>query len=395
MPFCQRFIMAGRCTLTFAVVLGLTACGSSFALADASTSTCSLTQPADNAPVQIAVVERGETSTKLFVDIAGVRLWVRDAESLVRIRSRISNPVAARNLIQQTLAEKLRETGIEPDMIPVHGEEGRKMGADGMVSLPAGEFERTGHYFDSSGGGLTKLPDGTVKPSHGERYRVKVSAFAIDRYKVTNEDYCRFLNDGNAGYTTPWNPRIARSALDPHTGKFVPADRSLAKHPVVLVNWYQAKGYAQWAGKRLPTEAEWEYAAGGKAGRTYPWGNEAPDETRGDFPVKYKHPVPVDWFPAGATPEGVFQMAQNSAEWCADYFNHTSYVKAPEGGMLTDPTGPDHGFMPQEWFKFNVVMKGWCKASDPEHFTSTKRHGRGPFTDADAGISIRCAKSAS
>lgn len=256
-----------------------------------------------------------------------------------------------------------------------------------------GEFERTGQYFDSSGGGFSRLPDGKVKPSQGERYRVRVAGFFIDRHKVTNEDYCRFLNDGNEGYWTPWNPRIARSALAPHVGKSVPADRTLARYPVVLVNWFQARGYAAWAGKRLPTEAEWEYAAGGIAGRTYPWGDEPPDEKRGDFPVKFPHPVPVDWFPAGATPEGVFQLAQNSAEWCADYFDYASYTKAPAAGVATNPTGAAQGFQPQQWFRFNVVMKGWCKASDAEHFTVTKRHGRGPFTDADAGISFRCVMS--
>lgn len=64
------------------------------------------------------------------------------------------------------------------------------------------------------------------KPSRGDKYRVRVSAFYIDKFKVTNEDYCRFLNDGNEAYASPWNPRIVRSALDPNVGKFVPADRS-------------------------------------------------------------------------------------------------------------------------------------------------------------------------
>jgi formylglycine-generating enzyme required for sulfatase activity len=129
-------------------------------------------------------------------------------------------------------------------------------------------------------------------------------------------------------------------------GKFAPVDRSLARHPVVLVNWYQAKGYADWAGKRLPTEAEWEFAAGGPEGRTYPWGNEPPDETRADFPVTFPHPLPVDAFPQSATPDGVFQMAGNSAEWCADYFDYTSYRTAPPGGVAVNPQGPEHGFLP-------------------------------------------------
>ncbi len=340
--------------------------------------------------VQVNIVARKEVKPGLYVDLAGLRLWVDNAAALPRIRVRLADPGLASRLVHQSLDEKLCKIGIEPDMIPVRGDEGKKLGTDGMALIAAGEFTRTGEFYDSTGGGLTKLPGGGFAKSRGDKYRVRVSSFYIDKLKVTNEDYCRFLNDGNEGYLSPWNPRIARSA---HKPKFVPADPSLAKHPVVLVNWYQAKGYAAWAGKRLPTEAEWEFAATGKEGRTYPWGNEPPDETRADFPVKYRHPVPVDWFPKGATPEGVFQMAGNSAEWCADYFDSASYQKAPPGGLAIDPKGPAQGFAPQTWYKFRVVMKGWCKANDAEYFTCSRRHARGPFADAGAGISIRCVKS--
>ncbi|MBI5757451.1 MAG: SUMF1/EgtB/PvdO family nonheme iron enzyme, partial [Planctomycetales bacterium] len=254
-----------------------------------------------DAPIGLMIVDRADFKQELAVDIAGVRLWVDNAESLQRIRNRVSNAAAARRLVADDVDKKLRETGLLPDATPVRGEEGKKLGTENMVRIKAGEFTRPGEFWDSSGGGLNE------KPSHGDKYRVRVPAFHIDKFKVTNEDYCKFLNDGNESYATPWNLRIARSALDPHIGKFVVADRSLAKNPVVLVNWYQAKGYAAWAGKRLPTEAEWEFAAGGSEGRLYPWGNEPPDDTRADFPVQHKHTVPVDWFPKGATPDGVYQ----------------------------------------------------------------------------------------
>lgn len=351
-----------------------------------------LSCPANDASMDLQIIDRAEVKKDHFVDVAGLRLWVTNGDSLQRIRRKIADPAAALHLIQGVLAEKMRQTGVEPDMIPVRGQDGKKLGTLGMVLIAGGEFTRTGEFYDSSGGGLTILPDGKVQVSRGDKYRVRVSSFYIDKFRVTNEDFCKFLNDGNQGYWTPWNLRIGRSPLYPKAGQFVPADRSLAKHPVVLVNWYQAKGYAAWADKRLPTEAEWEYAAGGKEGRKYAWGNEPPDATRGDFPIKHPHPVPVDWYPKAATPEGVYQMGQNSAEWCADYFDYASYVKAPPGGLLIDPKGPAQGYFPNTWYKFNVAMKGWCKAKYPEYFTCSRRHGRHPLIDAAAGISIRCAR---
>ncbi|MBL6707540.1 MAG: SUMF1/EgtB/PvdO family nonheme iron enzyme [Planctomycetaceae bacterium] len=291
-------------------------------------------QSPDGSQVVVDAVDRTKVNEKQFVDMIGLRLWVDNADSLQRLRAFVSTPGAAL-AVKEKLGASIMETGVEPDMIPVHGEEGKKLKTDGMVLLEKGEFTRSGEYWDSSGGGLGE----NDKPFRGDKYQVRVAAFYIDKYKVTNEEYCRFLNDGNVGYWTPWNQQIGKAVEGENAGKFIPADHSLAKRPVVLVNWYQAKGYAKWAGKQLPTEAQWEYAAGGKEGRRYPWGNEPPDDKRLDFPIQYKHTVPVDWFPAGATPEGVFQMAGNSGEWCADYFDNASYQKAPADGVAVNPKG--------------------------------------------------------
>jgi len=350
--------------------------------------------PTPNGPqITVEVVDRAKLNSTLFFDMAGLRLWIETAESRQRVRNVLANPATALSVTER-VGRAIIDSGIEPDVIPVKGKEGRTAGTEGMVLLDGGEYTRTGTFYDSSGGGLTILDDGTAQKSGGASYRVRVSPFYVDKYKVTNEDYCRFLNDGNVGYATPWNTRIARAPLGRNRGTFAPADNSLARHPIVLVNWYQAKGYAAWAGKRLPTEAEWEFAAGGKDGRTYPWGNEAPDESRLDFPIKYKHTVPVDWFPAGATPDGIFQMAGNSAEWCADYFDGPSYQKAPTGGVAINPTGAAQAYQPNTWYKYRVMFKGWCKANRAEYFTCTKRHSRPPLADAVAGVSFRCVKSA-
>lgn len=344
--------------------------------------------PGPNGPqVTVDAVDRSQINNDLYVDTAGLRLWVDTAESRKLLQAKIAAPAGAL-AVKGQLGAEIMETGVEPDMIPVRGEEGRKMGTEGMVLLEGGEFARPGEFWDSSGGGIGD----DQKPSRGDKYRVRVSSFYIDKYKVTNEDYCRFLNDGNAGYWTPWNLRIGKAVEGKNAGKFIPADHSLARHPVVLVNWRQARGYAEWAGKRLPTEAEWEYAAGGKEGRKYPWGNEEPDDARIDFPIKFKHTVPVDSFPKGATPEGVFQMAGNSAEWCADYFDTESYVKAPADGVAINPTGATQAFQPDTWYKLRVMFKGWCKSNRADYFTCTKRHSRPPLADASAGIGFRCVK---
>ncbi len=340
--------------------------------------------------VEVVAVDRSQVDEGLYVDLAGLRLWTADAGSRQQLRRLLASPADAID-VRSRVGAAIMEHGVEPDVIPVRGEIGRRQATEGMVLLKGGEFTRPGEFWDSTGGGLTE----DQEPAKGDRYRVRVSSFYIDRYKVTNEDYCRFLNDGNPGYRTPWNPRIAKAIQGKRAGQFVPADNSLASHPVVLVNWYQARGYAAWAGKRLPTEAEWAYAAGGREGRKYPWGNADPDGSRADIPIQHDGTVPVEWYPDSATPEGVFQMAGNSAEWCADYFDQASYAVAPPDGVAINPTGAKEPLQPDTWYRYRVMFKGWCKANRFEYFTCTKRHARPPLADASAGVSFRCVKSAS
>ena len=161
-----------------------------------------------------------------------------------------------------------------------------------MVLVKGGEFVRAGKYHFR----------GQEKSFEGKGYTVAVSSFYIDKYEVTIEQYCEFLNDGNEGYrTAPSYPRIKRGA----GGRFVPASPDMARIPVAAVNYYQATGYAEWAGKRLPTEAEWEYAAGGRQSRKYPWGDEEPGKTRANYGPIFGDRKPVGSFPGGRKPEGV------------------------------------------------------------------------------------------
>ncbi len=148
---------------------------------------------------------------------------------------------------------------------------------------------------------------------------LSLSAFQIARYPVMVAEYRRFVE--NDGYQDErWWP----------TGGFgektQPGEwEEQIQHPnrpVVSVSWYEASAYCAWAGARLPTEAEWERAARGVTGREYPWSDEKPDSTRANYSEKGpKHPTPVGLYPAGATPEGILDLAGNVWEWTADWYD--------------------------------------------------------------------------
>lgn len=329
----------------------------------------------------IQVVERSKIDPALYLDTEGLRLYVSSRECLKKFQElplESSEQITLAYLVRNLLLRRYSETGVEPDRIPVRGSAGKKLGTKGMVFIKGGEYLRPGHYFTSQSAELGER--------NGEKYRVRVSSFWIDKYQVTNADYCRFLNDGNAGY---WNAAPWSNIRQGKDGQFF-VDQDKAKWPVVAVNWYQAAGYAEWAGKRLPTEAEWEFAAGGPEGRTYPWGNQPPDKTRGYFDREVEGYAPVDAYPPGTTPDGVVGMVGNAAEWAADFFDFDYYEKAPPGGLLVDPKGPPTG-NPKHGFA--RMFKGFCQArKHPEFLTCTKRHARAPLLTA--AISIRCVKSA-
>ncbi len=281
----------------------------------------------EKAAMIIRVVDRSQIDVSPYIDTEGLRLYVASAEcrkQFAQLPRESEDRITLAYLVRNLMLRRYSATGTEPDRVPVCGEAGKKRGTQAMVFIKGGEYVRSGHYFTSQSAELGERK--------AEKYRVRVTSFYIDRYKVTNEEYCQFLNDGNAGYwnSAPWS-NITREA----GGRFI-VHPDKAKWPAIAVNWYQAAGFAEWAGKRLPTEAEWEFAGGGSAGRRYPWGNESPDSTRGCSLTSGDY-TPVDAFPAGATPDGVFGLAGNAAEWCADFYSHEYYHK---DSPLNDPTGP-------------------------------------------------------
>jgi formylglycine-generating enzyme required for sulfatase activity len=168
---------------------------------------------------------------------------------------------------------------------------------------------------------------------------VFLSAYLIDKYPVTNAHYKRFVESG--GYTQKifWSEAGWQyiSQSNPLEGDSLD-DIFHGEHdcPVVNISWYEAEAFAKWAGKRLPTEAEWEKAARGIDGRMYPWGNEF-DKTRLNCAeIKIEKPTPVMKYPQGQSVYGCFDMAGNVWEWVADWYDSQYYRCAP----LRDPQGP-------------------------------------------------------
>jgi iron(II)-dependent oxidoreductase len=163
---------------------------------------------------------------------------------------------------------------------------------DTMVPIPAGPFEMGTNYSRA---------DAQDQPQH----KVTLPAFRIDKYLVTNAQYARFLAATGHRPPSTWkNGRIPEGQL---------------LDPVTLVSWFDAAAYARWAGKRLPTEAEWEKAARGTDARRWPWGNTM-DPKRLNTYYNVGAATRFDAYPNGVSPYGVFDMAGNVAEWVEDDF---------------------------------------------------------------------------
>ena len=186
----------------------------------------------------------------------------------------------------------------------------QELGAEGQVRIGAGSF--------------TMGSDATIgKDDEHPPHQVALSAFWIDKTEVTVGQYkvCR-----SAGVCTeptlPGGQEFWESTKDGNNDSL----------PVQHVSWDQAQSYCLWVGKRLPTEAEWEFAARGTQGRYFPWGDK-PDATVKGTPAEIK---PVGTTPGDATPSGVFDLGGNVPEWVADHYDAGYYKTSPQ----TDPPGP-------------------------------------------------------
>jgi formylglycine-generating enzyme required for sulfatase activity len=306
----------------------------------------------------------------------------------------------------------------------------------GMVYIPGGTFEMGG---DSDQASEDEYP----------KHKVTVGAFYIDITEVTNAQFQKFVD--STGYVTTaerkpdWEE--LKKTVPPGTEK--PADSLLVaaslvfkpgngpvdlnnysqwwswvaganwKHPegpgstikgkenfpVVHVSWDDAMAYCKWAGKRLPTEAEWEYAArGGLSNNIYPWGNEhinvgAPkaNSWEGKFPYlneqkdgSYKQ-APVKTY--NCNRYGLFDMAGNVWEWCSDWYDH-NYYKSVAGKTVANPGGPQKSFDPQDPYTPKRVLRGGSFLCN-DSYCSGYRVARRMKSSPDTGLEhtgFRCVK---
>lgn len=266
------------------------------------------------------------------------------------------------------------------DVTPEWTAEGKKLAAeraklpahDEMVQVPAGWFIM---------GSDKKVDRNAYLPEFPQR-KVFLDAYEIDKYEVTTVQYLKFILATDRPPLVDWKY---------DGGNF---QSTMASHPVMHVSWYDADAYCKWAGKRLPTEAEWEKAARGEDGRIYPWGNQMAGLSRANYgrsglsgPVRdrperlllYPPIISVDKYENAASPYGVFQMVGNVAEWIADWYEPKYYATAPE----KNPKGPEKGT--QKSFRGG----GWIDSTPSVR--AAQRNGTDPNTKMN-WLGFRCAR---
>ncbi|MFO0699820.1 MAG: SUMF1/EgtB/PvdO family nonheme iron enzyme [Nitrospira sp.] len=194
-----------------------------------------------------------------------------------------------------------------------------------MVEIPAGSFPMGVPPGDRDGG-RDEYP----------RHEVWLDTFLIDQFEVTNGRYLGFVK--STGYRVPQNPtNPTRNLWQGNT-----ITDALTDRPVINVDWYDAVAYCQWAGKRLPTEAEWEKAAKGTSDRRFAWGNVEPTAKHLNYNQRWigeKTLMPVGSYEAGKSPYGVYDVAGNVWEWVNDWYDGRYYEKSPS----KNPKGPQEG----------------------------------------------------
>ena len=215
----------------------------------------------------------------------------------------------------------MEPTSVSKKIDPVDGAE--------MVLVPEGDFL------------MGTDPEDIFAKEHEKPQReVWLSAYWIDVFPVTNERYRLFIEAG--GYREEkwwaaegWQWKTKNDIEHPLAWKDEMWNGP--QQPIAGVSWYEAGAYAKWVGKRLPTDAEWEKAARGTDGRTYPWGNDVPSRELVNFHNLVGRTTEVDKYPDGRSPCGCYDMAGNVNNWCRDWYWDRWYPYCVDHGLNRNP----------------------------------------------------------
>jgi len=308
---------------------------------------------------------------------------------------------------------------------------------EGMVWIPAGEF-------------IMGSTDNYAKPDEQPLHRVKLDGFWISRTPITNKQFEEFVKA--TGYITtaeraptveeilsqcppgtpppPADMLVAASLVFKPSGRPVPLNNALiwwewkasadwrhpqgpgssiegkGDHPVVQVSWYDAQAYCKWAGLRLPTEAEWEYAArGGLNQKINVWGDDPVDAAKcniwqGQFPVKdtaedgFAGTSPVGSFPPNGY--GLADMAGNVWEWVNDWYRPDTYAHDATNTVTVNPQGPESSYDPDEPYAKKRITRGGSFLCNDQYCSGYRPSAR-MKTSQDTSLchtGFRCVRSA-
>jgi formylglycine-generating enzyme required for sulfatase activity len=245
--------------------------------------------------------------------------------------------------------------------ILVYGAAGAAAVAIGVALL----WPRSSAITGQDGAIALPVPEGRFVMGDDEnslRREVFLSGFYLDQHEVTASRFAKFLRATGSGDWTVSDLEV------------------LGEQPMTGVSWHEADAYCQWAGKRLPTDAEWEKAARGTDERRYPWGNDAPGPQLATFAKSEAEPFsPVASHEAGKSPYGMYDMAGNAAEWVADWYSEGyESVRNPKGAERGDAK----------------VIRGGSAIDPVERIATTHRMHAKPHTRLD-DTGFRCAQDLS